>query len=295
MVDIYNGDNTLREVIRNFLENLLNQAGKPDTEQLVDFVLGKDFLQTDDDLVKFKQIDGTYRKVEDTFTIGMITDFLGIPEPLKGLKLIRYSLPMVFLVSTKNKYDIIKESLERFVELLIGEDYDESGYVFGTNCTEMTNTEQVQDINGVEYVKLTCTVFITSTTEALLGNKIETHFGETEESKIRIYPTDRSTTRAFIPEETHKNNEKESTTIFKESTWVSNLSFIVTKQSTLFEKLIEHLEEPKSLNKTWIHNVKYGTIGDYTKTVGLQGLTLDGEIGNYALLTIVMKKSGINL
>lgn len=297
MADVYNNDNTLRETIRTFLENLLNIAGKPDTDQLVDFVLGKDFLQVDDNLIKVKKLDNTFRKIEDTFTVGMITDFLGIPEALKGLKLIRYTIPMVFLVSTKAKYDDIKESLERFVELLIGEDYDENGYIFGTNCTEMTNTEQVQDINGIEYVKLTCSVFITSTKDALLGNKIESYFGETEPAKVRIYPTDRSTTRAFIPEETQRNNEKESTTIFKESTWVGNLSFVVTKQSTVYEKLIQHLEEPTSLNKTWFYRVVYGVlnVGPFNKEIGLQGLTLDGEIGNFALLSIIMKKSGINI
>ena len=293
MADVYNNDNTLRETIRTFLENLLNQAGKPDTEQLVDFILGKDFLQTDDDLVMLKTVENTFRKVEDTFTIGMITDFLGIPEPLKGLKLIRYSIPMVFLVSTKSKYDQIKESLERFVELLIGEDYEEDGYIFGTNCTEMTNTEQVQDINGIEYVKMTCTVFITSTIDALLGNKIETYLGISSPN-VRIYPTDRSTTRAFIPEETQKNNEKESTTIFKESTWVANLSFVVNKQSTLYAQLITHLEEPTALNKTWAYSITYGSIaGPFAKTVGIQGITLDGEIGNFALMTLVLKKSGI--
>ena len=295
MADVYNNDNTLRETIRTFLENLLNQAGKPDADQLVDFVLGKDFLQVDDELVKVKQLDNTYKTITDTFTVGMITDFLGTPEPLKGLELITYTIPVVFLVSTKTKYDDIKESLERFIRLLIGEDYEENGYAFGTNATEITNTEQVQDINGIEFVKLTTTVFITSTKFALLGNFIESFFGETEANAIRIYPSERSTTRAFIPEETHKNDEKESTTIFKESTWAANLSFIITKSSIIFKKLIELMEEPTTLNKTWFYRVKYGEIaGPYDKLIGLQGLTLDGEIGNFVLMSIVMKRSGIN-
>ena len=296
MTDVYNNDDTLRETIRLFLHNLLNVAGKPTTEQLVDFVLGKDFLQTDDDLVQIKQIDGTYRAIEDTFTIGMITDFLGVPEAIKDLKLITYTLPMVMLVSTKSKYDLIKESLERFVISLIGQDYEENGYIFGTNCTEITNTEQVQDINGIEYVKYTATVFITTTKDALLGNKIESWFGEIEPAAIRIYPTDRSTTRAFIPEETQRNDLKESTTIFKESTWTGNLSFVISKKSTVYAKLIQHLEEPTELNKMWFYKVIYGSFGGtFTKDIGLQGLTLDGEIGTFALMSIVMKRNGINI
>jgi len=296
MTDVYNNDDTLRETIRKFLSDKLNEAGKPATEQLVDFVLGKDFLQTDDDLTAIKQIDGTYRVMEDTFTIGMITDFLGVPEAIKDLKLITYTLPMVMLVSTKVKYDLIKESLERFVISLIGQDFEENGYIFGTNCSEITNTEQVQDINGVEYVKYTATVFITSTKDALLGNKIESHFGETEGSATRIYPTDRSTTRAFIPEETQRNDLKESTTIFKESTWTGNLSFVISKKSSVYTKLIQHLEEPTELNKIWYYKVIYGSFGGtFIKDIGLQGITLDGEIGDFALMTMIMKRNGINI
>lgn len=296
MDDVYNNDDTLRETIRKFLNDLANAAGKPDTEQLVDFVLGKDFLQTDDDLTAIKQIDGTFKVLKDTFTPGMITDFLGIPEAIKDLKLITYTLPMVWLVSTKDKYEVIKESLERFVISLVGQDFIENGYIFGTNCTEMTNTEQVQDINGVEYVKLTATVFITSTKDALIGNKIESHFGETAGSAVRIYPTDRSTTRAFIPEETQRNDLKESTTIFKESTWTANLSFVISKKSTVYTKLIRHLEEPTELNKIWYYKVIYGAFGgEFIKDIGLQGLTLDGEIGAFALMSIIMKRNGINI
>ena len=293
MTDIYNNDNTLREIIRKFTNTKLTEAGL----NKVDFVLGKDFLQTDDDLTAIKQIDGTYRVLKDTFTVGMITDFLGTPEAIKDLKLITYTLPMVMLVSTKKKYDLIKEALERFVVSLIGQDFEEEGYVFGTNCSEMTNTEQVSDINGVEYVKYTCTIFITSTKEALLGNKIESYFGENELSIVRVYPTDRTTTRAFIPEETQRNDLKESTTIFKESTWQGDLSFIISKLSPVYAKLIIHIEEPTELNKTWFYRVNYGANfgGAFDKVIGLQGLTLDGEIGTYALMTIVMKRSGIDL
>jgi|LGOV01.1.fsa_nt_gb hypothetical protein len=302
MTDLYNNDDTLRETIRKFTNDKLNEAGKVEEVQLVDFILGKDFLQTDEDLTQVKQIDGTYKTLKDTFTVGMITDFLGIPEAIKDLKLIAYTLPMVILVSTEKKYDIIKESLERFVVSLIGQDFDENGYIFGTNCTEMTNTEQVQDINGVEYVKYTCTIFITTTKNALLGNRIESYFGEDEQHIVRVYPTDRTTTRAFIPEETQRNNLKESTTIFKESTWQGDLSFVISKNDPVYMALIQHIEEPTFLNKTWYYRVKYGAFengafenGTFNKEVGLQGITLDGEIGTYALMSIVMKRSGINI
>ena len=309
MTNTYNNDDTLRETIRTFLENLLNAAGKPNTEQLVEFVLGKDFLQTDDDLLMLKQVNGTFRKVEDTFTIGMITDFLGTPEPLKGLELIRYTIPMVFLVSTKVKYDEIKESLDRFVRSLIGEGYEENGFVFATNCTEMTNTEQVQDINGIEYVKLTCSVFISSTKNALLGNFIETYFGLSASFNTRVYPTERNSTRAFIPEETQRNNEEETRTVFKESTWQNNLSFIIDKREVIFSHLIIQLEEPEDLNPEYYRKVVYGDMKkpdpndptkfgtdplEFEKTIALQSISLDGEIGNFALITVVVKKSGIN-
>ena len=306
MTDVYNNDNTLRETIRSFIETQLNTAAKPSSEQLVDFVLGKDFLQTSDDITQVKTITGTFRTVNEEFTIGMITDFLGTFEPLKNLKLITYTLPMVFLVSTKVKYDEIKESLERFVDLLIGSDFEENGYVFATNCTEMTNTEQVTDINGIEYVKMTTNVFITSTVKALLGNKIETYLGPVDENGdfdetklIRIYPTDRSTSRAFIPEETHKNEEKESTTIFKESTWTANLSFVIKKDEegeSFYQDLIIQLEDPTLLNKTWSYRIVYGDIvaNPFDKVVSFQGITLDGEIGNFALASLILKKSGIN-
>ena len=160
----------------------------------------------------------------------------------------------------------------------------------------MTNTEQVQDINGVEYVKYTATVFITSTKFALLGNKIESWFGENLAGIVRIYPTDRSTVRAFIPEETQRNNLKETTTIFKESTWQADLSFVISNKSVVYPKLIEHLEQPTELNKIWFYRVVYTLFEDtYDKEIGIQGITLDGEIGNYALMSIIMKKSGINI
>ncbi len=66
--------------------------------------------------------------------------------------------------------------------------------------------------------------------------------------------------------------------------------------------LIQHIEEPTFLNKTWYYRVKYGAFengafenGTFNKEVGLQGITLDGEIGTYALMSIVMKRSGINI
>lgn len=296
MANMYNNDNTLRETIRLFLNNLLNIAALVEGEQLVDFVIGKDFLQSTDELTQVKLIDGTYRTVEDTFTIGMISDFLGIPEPIKGLELISYTIPMLFLVSVEHKYDDIRESLERFVRLLIGEGYEENGYIFGTNCSEITNTGNIENINGIKYIHFTASIFITSTKYALIGNFIESYLGEDEEGIIRIYPTERSTTRAFIPEETHKNNNKESTTLFKESTWVGNLSFVINNTSPLFATLVQHMEEPILLNKSWIYRVVYATLDNatYDKLIGLQGLTLDGEIGNYAVMSITMKRSGIN-
>lgn len=291
----YNNDTTLREVIRNFLNTLLNNASNVGGEQLAEFVLGKDLLKTDDDLIKVKQIDGTFRTMSDTFTVGMITDFLGKPEPIKGLKLIRYSIPIVFLVPNDAKYEKYKESLERFTELLIGEDFEESGYIFATNTTEITNTEQVQKINGIDYIKLTVTVFITSTKESILGNKIESYLGETDTTYVRIYPTGRTTSRAFIPEETQWNNQKETFTIFKESTWSANLSFVIDKREDLYASLIWHLEEPTELNKVWYHRTIYPIIETpFDKEIGIESLTFSGEIGEYGVFTIKMKKSGIN-
>jgi hypothetical protein len=293
----YNSDNTLREVIRNFIQTQLNLAANVGGEQKVNFVVGKDFRQISEDLIQVIQVDNTYRTVEDTFTIGMIVDMLGTPEPIKNMVLLRYTIPMSFFVSTENKYDEIKEALQLFVRNLVGNDFDEAGYIFGTNASEITNTGKIQTINGIEYVQMTCNVYITSTENALLGNKVKSYIGEDFDSLIRIYPVGRSTTRSFTVEETQWNNNKETFTLFKESTWNADLTFVIDTRYDLFEKLIEHLENPTLLNKAWAYRIDYSffTSSVYDKSVGFSSIVNSALIGEYAVFTVTMKISGIDV
>lgn len=311
MADKYNNDSTLRELIRSFIETKLNEAGIVEGQDPLEFVVGKDFLQTDDNLVKQKLVDGTFRTVKEKFVIGMIEDFLGIPEPVKGYEMIAYTIPMVLLVSTKTNYDVAKDSIDRFIKLLIGEDYIVSGHFFGTNCSEATNTEQVVDINGIEYVKYAITVFVTTSVKAIIGNFVETYLGPVTEAGlfdetnlIRIYPTDRSTARAYIPEETHKNDKKESTTIFKESTWAANLSIIIDNRTPLLREFVVELEEPTKLNKPYSYRVVYPFIKIVDeveepdplvtdKVILTENIGLDAQIGDYVLMNMKLKISGM--
>lgn len=285
----YNKDDSLRNTIRVFLQQQLTDAA---IDPVV-FLLGKDFLQADDETVAIKQIDNSFRTVSNEFTPGMIIEFLGKPTPLKGLELITYTLPLSFLVSTRGDlYTKIKESLEIFSRNLIGSDYEVDGYVFATNADEITNNEQIRDINGKEFVVLSTTVYITSTKDALIGNKIESYFGEDIENIVRIYPTERNTTRIFTEEETHRNDNKESWTAFKESSYSNDFSFIIKRTESIYKSLIIHLEEPTFLNKTWFYRVVYGSLDlSFDKTVGLKSITLNGEIGDYVAMSVVMKKA----
>jgi hypothetical protein len=301
---IYFNDDTIRETLRKFVEEKLNKAGKVNDIQLVDFVGVKDFIEVDDNLVKAKQLDGTFRTVDEEYTLAVLDEFNGGYEPVKDLKVIIYSMPIKIMASTNKKYTEIKESLDRFKSLMIGEDYTYDGYKFGTSITALTSNERVTTINGVDYVMYRTTLSIIVTEDALIGNFIETYFGENKASAIRLYPIERNSTRAYIPEETQKNKEKESKTIYKESVWAGNISIIVNKTKPLYKTLIQEHEAPSKLNKTWYYATRYDDLfyddqnqdpdhDKFEKIVGPQTITIDAEIGIYVIITLQLKLSGM--
>jgi hypothetical protein len=284
----YFHDVTLREKLRTFLEDKLNENSVNDVE----FILGKDFYQIDDEPVQIVTVDGSYKTIEKSFTPGMIMEFIGTPEAIKDTFVISYTIPIMFLVETQNKYTSIKESLQAFTLSLVGEDFEIGDYLIGTNCSEVTNSEQVQDINGIEYVKMSTNVFISVVKDALLGNKIETYLGLLSDYSdlVRIYPIERNITRVFIEENTQYNDKKETFTAFKESTYSGTLSFVININKQIFIELIDHMEEPKLLNKLFSHRIKYGFLNPYNKLININSITLDGTIGTYSIMTIVFKR-----
>ena len=289
-------DSTLRETLRVFLQDKLNENTKS-----IEFVLGKDFYQVSDEITKIKLIDGTFRTVEDTFTMAMIDDFLGTPIPIPNSRLISYTIPIVILANTKlenDYFDNLKEALEEFTTALLPQQgvppVEQDGFRFVTNATEYTNTERTVRINGIEYIKYTLTAFITSSTNILYGNDLKYEMGIKGGSLIEIFPLERTHTRSAVTEAKQILGSKDVTSINRNNIWSGQFSVFWAKPNAITNTIIEWVEKEDTAytqntvfdwKTTWPESI----IGQ--RDVILEDATIIPTVGNGILIVFTIKKA----
>lgn len=291
-------DNTIREEIRKFLQKRADNA----TSAVggVPIAIVKDIQRVNEEITTEESVGNTLAVVEQTFTIGMIDDYLGKYEPIEGQKLIIYTVPLLLFASTKNTddyFDRLKTTLDNFIESLIGKVYQiQTNLAFATTCTEYTNTEQLHTINGEEYVKFLMTIFITKTDDIAIGNEVKYELKfetEAEDKFVTIIPILRGASKAFVPNYYQQKGEKEAGAIIEKGIYESQLGFLLKKTDPLVKEWIKLIEDPNYSN-TLIYNLRKSYWDDEDLVFNRKFLPLsakvDDGLGEFAFVMIDIAK-----
>lgn len=253
-------DNTIREEIRKFLQTRADAATSAVSGVPIGIV--KDIQRVNEDITTEKSVSGTLAVVDETFTIGMIDDYLGKYEPIEDQKLIIYTVPLLLFASTKNTddyFDRLKTTLDSFIESLIGKVYlIQTNLSFATTCTEYTNTEQLHTINGEEYIKFLMTIFITKTDDIAIGNEVKYELklnSEADDKYVTIIPIVRGASKAFVPNYYQQKGEKEAGAIIEKGIYESQLGFLLKKTDPILIEFIKLIEDDTYSN-TVIYNLR---------------------------------------
>lgn len=291
-------DNTIREEIRKFLQKRADNA----TSAVggVPIAIVKDIQRVNEEITTEESVGNTLAVVEQTFTIGMIDDYLGKYEPIEGQKLIIYTVPLLLFASTKNTddyFDRLKTTLDNFIESLIGKVYQiQTNLAFATTCTEYTNTEQLHTINGEEYVKFLMTIFITKTDDIAIGNEVKYELKfetEAEDKFVTIIPIVRGASKVFTPNYYQQKGEKEAGAIIEKGLYESQLGFLLKKTDPLVKEWIKLIEDPNYSN-TKIYNLRKSYWDDEDLVFNRKFLPLsakvDDGLGEFAFVMIDIAK-----
>lgn len=289
-------DETNREEIRKFLQERAEDATA--LVSGVPIAIVKDIQRVNAEITEEQQIPGTLGLIDETFTLGMIDDYLGKFEPIKGEKLIVYTIPLIFMVNTKNDdnyFELLKTTLDAFVVSLIGEFYSiQSNLGYATTCTEYTNTEQIFDINGGEYIKYLMTIFITKTTDIAVGNEIVYRIKKaTEGSYTSILPLIRGAAKSFTPNFYQTLTENEAGAVPEKGIYDARLGFFLKKTDPLLKEFIK-LVETQDYNNNVIYDLEKNYYDDpellFERKFIILSCQINDELGTFVFILIDIAK-----
>ncbi len=184
-------DNTINEILRNFLENKLNENTQDYT-----FKLGKYVEKQSPEFVQLLQKANTYLFENKKFTQGMV-DYLGNFEPLEDQEVIDpATMPINFIVEHDEEngliqYNKIQDSLKEFQKALGGKKFLEQGYTLGFSVGMIQPVGDLfhlaqRDDDGLEtaggsFIVLRVTVVCIITKDIGIGNDVDYFIAQQQE------------------------------------------------------------------------------------------------------------------
>lgn len=237
-----------------------------------------------------------YGKITKEYTPIIYTAFDAKTIPISNLRAEDATINITVLIpddkTKEDNFTVIEETLFDFR----GRFKKIDTFNIGFNASIINPPSEPIMWNGKHRIPVSFSIYYQAGKEVGLGNQVSYTLGG--ETINRLNNT--QTVRNYTPEDSNVLDTSGHKAYFKETSWQHTTSFMIDTSKTFYDDLLDELENTDSNNKTYSYTVTY-PVSDtttypngktYSKTISFQSISLDANIGTFAIFTVIMKESG---